>query len=440
VTGEEASLPGKPLRAVRDQSDAFADASVPPPSPPESSEPPLHPSSRSLRGLDWFVFFVADVQTGFGPFVSVYLTAAHWTQIDIGLVLSAAGIVSLIGQMPGGAVVDAARSERFVAGLAIIAICASALTYLAFPIFPLVLAGSILHSLASCVLGPAIAAISLGLVGHAAIGTRFGRNARFASVGNGLAAAVMGAVGYLVAPRGVFIVTVLLLIPALLALRAIAPAEIDPEYAHGTKPRRRNRPPLRIGEVLRNRPLLIFAGCLLLFHLANAAMLPLMGSVVTMRSSRWATVLIAACIVAPQLVVAALSPWIGSHADSLGRRRLLLIGFAALPIRGLLFVFVTNPLLIVVVQLLDGVTASVLAVLVPLVVADVTRGSGHFNLGQGVVGTATGIGASMSLTFAGFMTDRFSSGAAFAALAATALVGFMVLWLLMPETKPEEDT
>jgi predicted MFS family arabinose efflux permease len=439
VIGEEAVLSGKPLRAVGDPPRTLAAKGVPPPVPPEGSEPPLHPSARSLRGLDWFVFFVADVQTGFGPFISVYLTASHWTQFDIGLVLSAAGIVSLVGQMPGGAVVDAARSERLVAGLAIIAICASALAYLAFPIFPLVLAGSILHALASCVLGPAMAAISLGLVGHGAIGARLGRNARFASVGNGLAAAVMGAVGYLIAPRGVFIVTVLLLIPALLALRAIAPTEIDPEYAHGSKPRRRNKPPIRISEVIRNRPLLIFAGCLLLFHLANAAMLPLMGSVVTMRSSQWATVLIAACIVAPQLVVAALSPWIGSHADSLGRRRLLLIGFAALPIRGLLFVFVSNPLLIVVVQLLDGVTASVLAVLVPLVVADVTRGSGHFNLGQGVVGTATGIGASLSLTFAGFMTDRFSSGVAFAALAATALLGLVVLWFWMPETKPEED-
>ncbi len=155
------------------------------------------PSRRSLRGLDWFVFFVADVQTGFGPFVSVYLTAQRWTQVDIGLVLSAAGFVSLIGQMPGGALVDAARSQRFVAGVAIAAICVSALTYAALPIFPTVLAGAILHAAASCVLGPAMAAISLGLVGHAAIGQRLGRNARFASIGNGLAAAAMGACGYL---------------------------------------------------------------------------------------------------------------------------------------------------------------------------------------------------------------------------------------------------
>jgi predicted MFS family arabinose efflux permease len=425
------------------------------PAPSEVGEPPLKPSPRSLRGLDWFIFFVADVQTGFGPFVSVYLTGQRWTQFDIGLVLSAAGFVSLLGQMPGGALVDAARSERVVAGIAIGAICVSALTYAALPIFPIVLSGAILHALASCVLGPAMAAISLGLVGHSAIGARLGRNARFASVGNGLAAAVMGACGYLISARAVFIVTVLLLGPALIALRCIAPAEIDPERAHGALPRRRPDAPRTgktrtgktrtgkirtgMGELLRNRPLLIFAGCLLLFHLANSAMLPLMGSVVTMRSSQWATVLIAACIVVPQFVVAMLSPGVGLRADSWGRRPLLLIGFAALPIRGLLFASVSNPLLLVVVQLLDGVTAAVFAVMVPLVIADLTRGTGHFNLGQGIVGTATGIGASISATFAGYMTDRFGSSAAFAGLAAIALVGLTALWLLMPETRPVEE-
>ena len=181
---------------------------------PDGSEPPLAPSRRSLRGLDWFVFFVADVQTGFGPFVSVFLTTQKWTQIDIGLVLSAAGFVSLIGQIPGGALVDAARSERLVSGIAVAAICLSALGYAAFPVFPMVLSAAIVHALASCVLGPAIAAISLGLVGHAAISERLGRNARFASIGNGLAAAAMGACGYLLSARAVFVVTVILLVPA----------------------------------------------------------------------------------------------------------------------------------------------------------------------------------------------------------------------------------
>ena len=398
----------------------------------------MRPSGRSLRGLDWFIFFVADVQTGFGPFVSVYLTAQHWTQIDIGLVLSAAGFVSLIGQMPGGALVDAARSERLVAAIAIAAICISALGYAALPIFPMVLSSSILHALASCVLGPAMAAISLGLVGHAAIGERLGRNARFASIGNGLAAAAMGACGYLLSARAVFFVTVLLLGPALLALRMISTAEIDPERAHGAAPRRRQRPLPKPGELMKNRPLLIFACCLLLFHLANAAMLPLMGSVLTMRSSRWATLLIAACIVVPQLLVAALSPWVGRRAQSWGRRPLLLIGFAALPLRGLLFAVIASPLPLVFVQLLDGVTAAVFAVMVPLIVADLTRGTGHFNLGQGIVGTFIGIGASISATLAGFLSDRFGSPWAFAGLGSIALAGLIAVYALMPETGPDE--
>jgi len=136
------------------------------------------------------------VQTGFGPFISVYLTAHGWTQVDIGLVLTARGLAALALQMPGGAIVDAARSERGVAALAMIAISASALVIALWPIFPSVLGAQILHAAGSSVVNPAIAAISLGLVGHAASGERFGRNARFASIGNGLAAAGMGAVGY----------------------------------------------------------------------------------------------------------------------------------------------------------------------------------------------------------------------------------------------------
>src|SRR5581483_6268698 len=308
-------------------------------------------------------------------------------------------------QMPGGALVDAARSERFVAGVAVMAICASALAYAAHPAFAVILGASILHAAASCVLGPAIAAISLGLVGHAAISERLGRNARFASIGNGLAAAAMGACGYFLSARAVFVVTVLLLFPALLTLRRIAEGEIDPARAHGAPPRyAAKKAPIRPGALMRNRPLLIFAGCLLLFHLANSAMLPLVGSVVTMKSARWATLIIAACIVVPQLVVALLSPWIGTRAQIWGRRPLLLIGFAALPLRGLLFAVVGNPLLLVVVQLLDGITAAVFAVMVPLIVADLTRNTGHFNLGQGIVGTFVGIGASISATLAGLLS------------------------------------
>jgi predicted MFS family arabinose efflux permease len=391
-------------------------------------EPPVSASGRSQRGLDWFAFCVADVQTGFGPFISVYLTAQGWTQVDIGLVLTARGLAGLVLQMPGGAIVDAARSERAVAAVAMIAISVSALIIALWPMFPAVFGAQILQAAGSSVVSPALAAISLGLVGHAASGERFGRNARFASIGTALAAAGMGVVGYFWSTQAVFLVTAALIVPTLITLAHIPPNEIDPVRAHGGVVQGRTRT-AGLASLLTNRPLLIFAACVTCFQLANTAMLPLMASIITMRSSAWATTLVAACI-----VVALFSPAVGRLAQRLGRRPILLIGFAALPIRALLFVVVTDPRLLVAVQVLDGVCAAVFGVLVPLTIADVTRGTGRFNLAQGIVGSATGVGASLSTTLAGWMSDRLGSSAAFLGLACVGGAGLILTWLLMPET------
>ena len=381
------------------------------------------------------------MQTGFGPFVAVYLTSQGWTQLDIGLVLSISGLIALICQMPGGAAVDAARSERLVASIALAGIGAAALAYAALPVFPAVAAAAALHAGASCVLGPCIAAMSLGLVGHMAIGERLGRNARFASIGNGVAAAVMGGIGYLLSPRWVFIVTAALLIPAMIALSRIRPAEVDPDLAHGgTVAEKPDHAPVGVRTLLRIPALLILAGCVMLFHMANASMLPLMGSVLTLRSAEWATIVIAACIVVPQIIVAVVSPWVGHRAQIWGRRPFLLVAFAALLLRALLFATLTDPALVIVAQVLDGITASALGIMVPLMLADITRGTGRFSLAQGIVGTAMGIGASISPTLAGYLTDYFSSSVAFLGLAVIAALGLAGVWLLMPETRPNQLT
>jgi MFS family permease len=394
------------------------------------------PSRQSLRGLDWFIFFLADVQTGFGPFIAVYLTTQKWTQSAIGLVLSIGGVVALVGQMPGGAIVDAARSERLVAALAIATIGCSALAYAAWPIFPVVVLAATLHAAASCVLGPAIAAISLGLVGPHAMSERLGRNARFASLGNGVAAAAMGTSGYLISSRSVFLVAFVLAIPTLLALASIREDEVDVARCHGAVPREAaEAKTTSVFGLMRQRSLLIFAGSVLLLQLANAAMLPLMAGVVTSRSSQWAPVLIAACIIVPQAIVALLSPSVGAKAQTWGRRPILLIGFAALTMRGLLFAVVHDPYLLVAVQIFDGITAAAFSVMVPLIVADVAFGTGHFNLAQGVVGTATGIGASLSTVLAGYISDKLGSPIAFLTLACIAALGLALIALIMPETR-----
>ncbi|WP_339038222.1 MFS transporter [Bradyrhizobium symbiodeficiens] len=423
-------LTRKPKHADRDDRSEQDSVAAPP-----AARIPA-PSRQSLRGLDWFIFFLADVQTGFGPFIAVYLTTQKWTQVEIGLVLSIGGIVALIGQMPGGAIIDAAKSERLVAGLAIAAIGCCALAYAAMPIFLVVMAAATLHAGASCVLGPAIAAISLGLVGPFAIGERLGRNARFASLGSGVAAAVMGTVGYLLSSRAVFLVTFLLAIPTLIALSRIREQEVDIARCHGEMPREAaDRGDTNIWHLIRQRPLIVFALSVLLLQLANAAMMPLMASAVTARSAQWATVLVAFCIVVPQAIVALLSPTVGRKAQAWGRRPLLLIGFGALMIRGLLFATVRDPYLLVAVQVFDGITAAVFAVMIPLIVADVAFGSGHFNLAQGIVGTATGIGAALSTALGGYVSDKFGNATAFIGLSGVAATGLLLILFVMPETR-----
>jgi MFS family permease len=230
----------------------------------------------------------------------------------------------------------------------------------------------------------------------------------------------------------VFFLTAILAAPAILALTRIRMSDIE-----RPKPTIDGTANVSLWRVLSDRRLLIFAGCILLFQLANAAMLPMMGSILTMRSTAWASTLIAACIVVPTVIVAGVAPWVGRQADVWGRRPLLLLCFAALALRAVLFAVVSNPYLVVAVQVLDGVCAAVLGVILPLVVADVMRGTGRFNLGLGIVGSAVGIGAALSTTLAGFMMDRFGSSLAFWSLAGVAVCGLALVWLLLPETRPE---
>jgi MFS family permease len=395
-------------------------------------------SRTSERGLDWFTFFVADIQTGFGPFLAIYLTTQKWNQADIGLILAAGSIAGLVSQLPGGWLVDIAPSKRRAAMLAVAGIGASALLIALLPSFVGILTAKLVHVASSSVLGPAIAAITLGLVGHAAVGPRLGRNARFSSVGTGLAAGVMGVVGSLIAPQAVFFVTAALAVPTLLVLTLIREDEIDPIRADGgLNGNLAGYKPRSVGSLLGKRSLLILTFCVFLFHAANAAMLPLVGAEMTVRSGYWATALVAACIVLPQLVVALIAPGIGRLAVSKGRRPVLILGFAVLPVRAALLALNSDPAVIIGVQMLDGLSAAVLGVLVPLSLADISRGTGRFNLAQGIVGSATGIGAAASTAVAGHLATQFGVSVAFAGLAITAVCAFLVVLVAMPETTPD---
>lgn len=398
------------------------------------------PSRGSERGLDWFVFCLADLQTGFGPFLAVYLTTRKWTQGDIGLVLSIGSLVALLAQLPGGWLVDAVSSKRRIAMLGVAGIGASALVMASWPVFAAILVAKMLHVVASAVLGPAVAAITLGLVGHADASRRFGRNARFAAIGNGLAAGFMGAVGHFISPQAVFLVTAALAVPTLVALLAIHEDEVDSmRAAGGIADAEVVAGRTGLARLLARRGFIVFALLIMTFHFANTAMLPIVAGAMTVRSAQWASALVAACIVLPQLTTAILSPTVAQAAQSWGRRPVLLVGFVMLPARGLVLAWTNDPLVIVAVQVLDGVSAAALGVLVPLILADLARGTGRYNLAQGIIGCATGIGAILSTAVAGHLADRYGTGAAFLCLSGAAVAAVLLLALLMPETKRLSD-
>lgn len=394
-------------------------------------------SASSKRGLDWLVFFVADVQTGFGPFVAVFLTTQKWTQVDIGLVLTIGGLVSLIGQIPLGALVDRIRSVRTTIAVTLVVIAVCAFAFAVWPVFPVVALSRVAHAAASCMLGLAIVSLSVRLARADHISGRLGRNAAFASAGTGIAASVMGGLGYYFSSQAVFFLAGALVAPALIALSRIRPEEISAPAAPVRPADGGGGRAGGVAQLFRSRPLIILAACVTLFHLANAAMLPLAASMLTMRSAEAATAMVAAAMVVPQFTVVLLSTRVGRSAQRWGRRPLLILGFAALTVRGVLFATTSDPHALVAIQILDGISAAVLGVIVPLVIVDVAHASGHFNLAQGAVGCAMGLGASVSTTLAGYAADNFGSYTAFGMLAAIAGAGLLTVLLAMPETRPQ---
>jgi MFS family permease len=389
---------------------------------------------RSGRALDWLNFFTANVQTGFGPFVVVYLTTQAWTEVQIGVVLSIGTATMMLCQVPAGVLVDATPRKRLAALVAILCIAVSALLMVVWPSYLPVLGSQVLHGVASCVLTPAIAAISLALVGRGHLGERLGRNARFGSLGSGVAAAVMGAVGAWFSAGSVFWLTAVLTIPALVALSAIHANTLHPPPV---------QPKRAVGEVgdggiralLLDRGVLVFAGCAMLFTLSNAAMLPLAGTEITRSAGDYANLVIAACIVVPQLMMCAIAPAVGRLTESHGRRLVLLAGLGALPMRGMLMAVTDDPYGIAAIQALDGISAAAFGVLVPLLAADLTRGSNRFNLCMSLFGLAMGLGGTISTAMAGAIASWVGVGAAYAVLTAAGFAGLLLAALAMPETR-----
>lgn len=400
------------------------------------------PSRASLNGLDGINFFNAAVLAGFGPYVAVYLAEQKWTQENIGFVLTASGLAGLLALMPGGELLDTVRAKRTLVALGASMVAVSALAIGIWPNLPVVFTALVLHGTTGAFLGPAIAAISLGVVGHFALAEQLGRNQRLASAGSLIATGLMGLIGYLLSYQAMFLIAAALALPLLVALAAIRPADIDFARSCGApRPDASTQPARTTHRSLWKSPgVLTFAACLFLFQVANAAMLPVVGAALVYDGESRSSLIVAALIILPQIVVVLLAPWVGRQAGSWGRRPLLLIGFGALPIRALLFALTADPLFLVGFQLLDGISGTIVGVLTVLVTADITHGTGRFNLAQGIIGTASGIGAALSTALFGLIAANFDRTATFLSMASVALLAASIIWLLMPETSPSTES
>jgi MFS family permease len=393
------------------------------------------PSRRSLRSLDWLNFFLADVQTGVGPFLAIYLAGYAWDEERVGLTLSVGGIAGILAQAPAGALVDQVHQKRALIAVGVGTLALGALLIAFVPTFWSVMWAQVLIGATSSVFNPAICAISLGIVGHHLFDARQGRNQSFNAAGNVVAAISMGLLGYFVSNRSIFFFVAVCTLPTLIALNKIRADEIDYERARGAKKTAEDGKPVGVGTLLKERPLLIFLICAVTFHFANAAMLPLLGEMLAKGQGRSSMMFMSACVVTTQFVMTIIAAWSGRKAGSWGRKPLLLIAFGVLPVRAVLYTLTSNAVALVAIQVLDGVGAGIFGVVSVLVIADLTQGSGRFNVTLGAIATAVGIGASLSQTTAGAIVHHFGFNAGFLFLAAIAAAALSILYFFMPETR-----
>lgn len=403
----------------------------------------MTPSTRSLRGLDALNFFLADVRDGLGPYLAIYLLAVRgpthgWDEATIGTVITVAGIVGLLSQTPAGALIDRVRNRRAIVIVAALLVTVSSVALPFAHGFALVTATQAVASVAGAVFAPAIAAITLGLVGPRMFAPRVGRNEAFNHAGNAAAAGLAASLAWWLGPVVVFWLMGGLAVLSVVATLRIRPAEIDEDAARGLTDDTEDQAPASVWSVLlTNRALLTFAVVAFAFHLANAAMLTSVSQLLTrLEGKDNATTLVAGCVLAAQLVMIPVAVLAGRTADRWGRKPLFLIAFGVLAARGVLYTVSDNSVWLLAVQALDGVGAGIFGALFPIVIADLTRGTGRFNVAQGAVSTAQGLGASLSAALAGTVIVAGGYSLAFWMLAAIAAVGLALYAALMPETKP----
>ena len=392
---------------------------------------------RSLRAVQWLNFFLADVQTGLGPFLAAYLASSGWNPGRVGYALTFGGLVSVAMQTPAGAVIDAVHRKRAILAASLGILVAGAVLLMGHLSPVRVYAAQFLIGGSGPFLGPTVAAITLGIVGTSAFDKQFGKNQAFNSAGNVFTALLVGYASYKFGYRAIFVIAALFAIPAAVSLFTIDGKQIDYARARGAIQKQGPIEAEGFSALFKDRILLCFLATAFLFHLANAAMLPELGEMLSKNNVKTAAPFMSACIIVTQLVITVTAAWIGRRAAAKGRKPLLLLGFGVLPLRGVLYTLTHAVGALIAIQTLDGVANAIFGIVSILVVKDRTQGTGRFNVAAGSLATMVGIGAAASTTVGGVLIQRLGYQASFLGLASIALLAFAFLWFAIPETLPK---
>jgi len=395
------------------------------------------PLRQMQRKLDALNFFLADVRGSLGAFVSVFLlTGAHWTQAEIGAVLTVSGLVGITLHAPIGALIDATRAKRALLVSSVILLAACAVAIVQMPSGPVVFLADVTMSVLGGVFAPTVAALTLGLMSSQEFAAQLARNAVFDRIGNIFITALVGVTGWLLSQRATFYLVPVFALFSAWAVLSIPHAAINHERARGLA-HDSTRQPESWWRIFHHRPLIVLAAAVAIFHFANASLLPLVGQKLALAHPGLETAVVAGCILAAQLTTMGIAAWVGVQADSRGRKPLLIIACLALMLRAAIFAYFDKLPILVAAQILDGISAGILDVLVPLVIADIMGGTGRYSLSRGVLGTIQGIGGSLSNVAAGTMVFWAGYTAAFSLLAVAASVACSLVILGMPETARE---
>lgn len=400
----------------------------------------------SRRGLSGLNFFMADVRDGLGPFLGVFLMSHGWRADDIGYLMAVSGFAGMLATTPMGAWVDASRRKRAMLACAIVVLIASNLLLWAIPSPGITVATQMLSAMVGALFGPAIMGLTLGMVGSQALAKQLGVNEAWNHAGNVAAAVFAGLAGYRWGLPAVFVLMVLMACGSLLCLRQIRSQDIDHDVARGLEPSmpaingRQYQPPSIWQVLMRSRDLRLLAVTMMLFHLGNAAMLPLLGQAVVSRGQADPSAFTAMTIIVAQLVMIPAALLAGRFAVRHGYWPLVTMALVALPLRGLTAGTWASPWAVVPVQVLDGVGAGLLGVALPGLVASILRGSGHINAGLGAVMTIQAMGAALSPALAGWVAHRWGYGSAFVVLSVVAALALVVCRLAQARQGTRHDT